>query len=292
MLSAQRVGRSRRSVGGRPPFWDSRPPDDILLIEIRLLARPDQIIFFLFKNFVDRSEFDVKVQIMDTKTKTKTKTSSFFRSLSVSFLLFYCRFKAWLSLTICLFWFPLFCLLLLFLCSCNGGHGIVCSEPDDNGLCIAGPTGMLPSLDDVQDLLDIMDERLSYAYPDYDGMSEMLLYKPVSVEVTKERLYVYCEAVEGSKNLYTCDHEVDGATIDSDLIYMRYNACLGATALAHELLHSWEAYVLSTEVEGHDSGDHDNDVLFMPAGERCGPYDAALECQVMRAYYSGHKDQC
>jgi hypothetical protein len=97
--------------------------------------------------------------------------------------------------------------------------------------------------DQVQITLDIMDEELAKHYPDDMNMSEVLEIATVNVVITDDDLRRCEQAFPGyyGSDTYICTDYFGGVNAGGNEIILKwYGNGIWSTALAHELLHTWE----------------------------------------------------
>lgn len=148
-------------------------------------------------------------------------------------------------------------MLSLLFASCGGELVIRECTQFTAGICFN--TSKSISVDDVLNLVEITEQELLKWYPDTPPLSELFSDVGVKVYIRDEALAAHCEEIDD--NIYVCDYWISGVAMDDGTkIYIRHQDCLAWTALAHELLHTFELQWLGAEIQ--DAFNHVTPHLF------------------------------
>ncbi|KKM97717.1 hypothetical protein LCGC14_1165350 [marine sediment metagenome] len=129
--------------------------------------------------------------------------------------------------------------------ACERYHPCETYESFVAGICFRG--GRLPELHEVDQLIEILEESLVHFYPEATNLPQVFEENHVRAEFIvlfeEGNLAKNCQHY-AEDDLYVCEKSLLGINYGGNEIYLVWRDCLARSALAHELLHSVENYIL------------------------------------------------
>jgi len=155
--------------------------------------------------------------------------------------------------------FAWLCMAVICLMQYGCGEDL-CQKSDLHygGLCIQ--KGFNIAKDEVETLVAVTEAEVQRYYPEVVDIKNKFKDEQIRVEFIDGLLAMDCDNYE--KDVYVCEHYIGGVNYNAHHIYVEYDECLGATALAHELLHSIDDFYLDAVYDNNEENDHDRPWFF------------------------------
>lgn len=135
----------------------------------------------------------------------------------------------------------------------------------DHGIDIHNP-------DMVLDIIDIVESNAS-TYYNVTGLQKTLAEHQLFIILTDRTIVGDCTTIthhESVETIQVCETNYGGFNNQGNFIVVKYQPCLGATHLAHELLHSIQRYYI-----GESGNDHSTAMMFTKPWEAALPNETA-----------------
>lgn len=179
-------------------------------------------------------------------------------------------------------------LLVTLFTSCS--YSSTCENPDfiTSGLQICSEGFTSP--EDIDTAVRVTEEIVQEIYPEVINIVETFDREEVNISFIDEDLSVRCEEIK--RDVYRCDNNIGGVTLNSKHIYIRYDPCLSSTSFHHELLHVIEYYYLGGSQEEKD---HSTPYFFKQDAVNQGKdYRAMIEWKIteeLQSIFQCHLDK-
>ena len=139
-------------------------------------------------------------------------------------------------------------ILLITICSCEPSNRCEYPEVYAAGMCVLSEYEV--NVEEIEYTVEVLEREVrAKGYSEVRDFVTALDMNKVAVEFIDSKLAIGCERHE--RDVHTCDMFISGVNYGGVDMYVQHHDCLGITALAHELMHSIEAFYLDGMVGEH-----------------------------------------